>query len=88
MIIEVDEEVMERFFEGQQPTDEELSRLIVRAVAEGSLVPILCCSGKMGLGLDELLDAIASCGLSPLDVKRKAVKGEEETGLGGKDPVA
>ena len=35
-IIEVDEEVMERYFEGTPPTDEELSRLIVRAVAEGT----------------------------------------------------
>ena len=30
---------MERYFEGTPPTDEELSRLIVRAVAEGTLVP-------------------------------------------------
>ena len=40
-IIEVDEEVMERYFEGTQPTDAELSRLVVKAVAEGSLVPVL-----------------------------------------------
>jgi hypothetical protein len=32
-IIEVDEAVMERYLEGQPPTDDELSRLIVRAVA-------------------------------------------------------
>ncbi len=63
-IIEVDEGVMERYFEGTPPTDEELSRLIVRAVAEGSLVPILCCSGKTDVGVTELLDAIAMCGLS------------------------
>lgn len=69
-IIEVDEEVMERYFEGQQPTDEELGRLIVRAVAEGSLVPILCCSGKTGVGVPELLDALVMCGLSPLDKTR------------------
>ena len=57
-IIEVDDEVMERYFEGTPPTEEELSRLIVRAVAEGSLVPILCCSSKTGVGAPELLDAI------------------------------
>ncbi len=32
-IIEVDEEVMTRYFEGSQPTDEEIGRLIVQAVA-------------------------------------------------------
>ncbi len=64
-IIEVDEEVMERYFEGQQPTDAELSRLIVRAVAEGTLVPIVCTSGKSGAGLDELLDAFIMCAPRP-----------------------
>jgi elongation factor G len=77
-IIEVDEEVMMRYFEGESPTDEELSRLIVRAVAEGSLIPIVCCSGKSDVGVKELLDAIGMCGLSPLDVKRTTTKGEEE----------
>ncbi|MBN1908714.1 MAG: elongation factor G [Pirellulales bacterium] len=71
-IIEVDEEVMERYFEGQQPTDEELSRLIVRAVAEGSLIPIVCCSGKTGVGVGELLDAMAMCALPPGVVKLAA----------------
>ncbi len=35
-IIEVDEQVTERYFEGTLPTDEEISRLIVDAVATGS----------------------------------------------------
>jgi elongation factor G len=78
-IIEVDEEVMERFFDGQQPTQEELKTLIVRAVAEGSLVPIVCCSARTGVGLDELLDALLLCGLSPADRSYTASTGEEET---------
>ncbi len=73
-IIEVDEEVMERYFEGNQPTDEELSRLIVRAVAEGSLIPILCCSGKADIGVTEMLDAMNMCCLSPVDIKRTGTK--------------
>ncbi len=77
-IIEVDEGVMERYFEGQPPNDEELSRLIVQAVAAGSLVPIVCCSAKMGIGLTELLDAIAMCGMAPGDIKRTATKDGEE----------
>jgi elongation factor G len=64
-IIEVDEAVTERYFEGTPPTDEEVSRLIVRAVAEGSLVPIVCVSGKTGGGLPELIDAMALCALPP-----------------------
>ena len=71
-IIEVDEEVMERYFEGTLPSDEELSRLILQAVAEGSLIPIVCCSGKTGGGVPELLDALAKCALPPNVVERTA----------------
>ena len=49
-IIEVDEEVMERYFEGTPPTEEEIARLIVKAVAQGSLIPMVCVSGKTGVG--------------------------------------
>ncbi len=80
-IIEVDEAMMERYFEGQQPTDQELSKLIVRAVAEGSLIPILCCSSKLEHGVQELLDALAMCGLSPADLPRQAFRDDEAVTL-------
>jgi elongation factor G len=76
-IIEVDEQVMERYFEGQMPSDEELSGLIVRAVRAGTLIPIVCCSGKTGVGLPELLDAVVMCGLSPADLPCTATKNGE-----------
>ena len=59
-IIEVDEAVTERYFEGTPPTDEEIARLIVKAVAQGSLMPMVCVSGKTGVGLPELLDALVA----------------------------
>ncbi len=77
-IIEVDEEVMERYFEGTQPTEEELSRLIVQAVAEGTLIPMVCISGKTGTGVDELLDAMAMCALGPDVAKRTATNSDGE----------
>ncbi|MEX0713619.1 MAG: elongation factor G [Pirellulales bacterium] len=73
-IIENDEEVTARYFEGQQPTDEEVSRLIVEAVAAGSLIPIVAISAKGDVGLSELLDALALCGLPPGRVRRTAKK--------------
>ncbi len=77
-IIEVDEAVMEKYLEGQLPSAEELSRLISQAVASGTLIPIVCCSAKTEVGLDELLDAISTCGLSPADVTRTAQKDGED----------
>ncbi|MEN6558308.1 MAG: elongation factor G, partial [Thermoguttaceae bacterium] len=78
-IIEVDEGVMERYFEGTQPTDEEVSRLIVQAVAQGSLIPMVCTSGKTGVGVTELLEAIGLCALPPDALTRTAknAAGEE-----------
>ena len=77
-IIEVDEAVMERYFEGTRPTEDELSSLIVRAVKEGSLIPIVCCSAKTQVGVKELLDAICMAGLSPADLHVTAKKREQE----------
>ena len=78
-IIEADEDAMMVYLEeGTLPTDEELSKLIVQAVAEGSLIPIVCVSGKTEVGLTELLDACVTCALSPAVIPRKATQGDEE----------
>ena len=76
-IIEVDEAVTERYFEGKMPSEEELSRLIVESIAEGSLIPVLCVSAKTGVGMPELLDALAQCALPPTAIERK---GKNEAG--------
>jgi len=86
-IIEVDEAVMEKYFEGELPSDQDLQRLTVRAVAAGSLVPIVCCSAKTGTGLDELLDAIGFFGPSPGDIHRVATKESEQIDV-KPDPAA
>ncbi len=71
-IIVADEAVMERYFEGTPPTDEEVSRLIARAMLEGTLIPMVCCSAKSGGGFTELLDALAVCAIPPDKIARKA----------------
>ncbi len=76
-IVETDEEVLARYFDGKQPTDEETSRLLVQAVAQGGLIPIVCLSSKTGGGVKEFLDVLAMCALSPDKIKRKAA---DETG--------
>lgn len=71
-IIEVDEALMEKYFEGELPSAEQLAKLMVKAIAAGSLVPILCVSTRTGAGLDELLEFVASSCPSPADVEREA----------------
>jgi len=78
-VIVADEAVMERYFEGTPPTDEEIARLITQAMLEGSLIPMVCCSGKTGVGFSELLDTLTLCSIPPDRILRKAThaNGEE-----------
>ena len=77
-IVEMNERATERYFEGEEPADAELPQLIADALSAGSLVPIVCISTKLDLGLTELLDAITLCGLSPAKIKRTAKKASGE----------
>ena len=72
-IVEVDEEVLSKYFEGVLPTEEQLPHLFDEAIAHGSLIPIVCVAGKTGVGLKELLDAFALCGLPPNELARNAI---------------
>lgn len=80
-IVEVDEAVMEKYLEGEPPSDEELSRLIVQAIAAGTLVPIVCCAAKPDIGVAELLDAVSHYGPAPADIRRVASKDGDEVEL-------
>ncbi len=77
-IIEVDEEVTERYFEGQNPTEEEIARLLVQAVQGGTLIPIVAVSAKTEVGLPELIDALAKCVLPASLARRSARKNGDE----------
>lgn len=82
-IVEVDEAATEKYFEGEEPTAEELPELLHKAMAQGSLIPILCVSAKTGAGLPELMDALHLCSLPATALLRTAKKGDEEIQLKG-----
>src|SRR5262249_6482779 len=67
-IVELDEDLMMRYLEGETVAPEELRRAAHDAIAQGALVPVLCICTRKDLGLRELLDLIATCGLSPADI--------------------
>jgi len=64
-IIEVDDSFLERYLEGENVTSDELSSLFARAIAHGNVVPILFCSGRTGIGVQELMNALAMFAPSP-----------------------
>jgi elongation factor G len=80
-IVEVDEALMERYLEGGQLTPQEISAALSKAIAAGTLIPIFFASSKTGVGVPELMDALAEYALSPAELPRKAVNaaGQEVT---------
>ena len=73
-IIEIDEAALERYFEGEVPSLPELHKLMIEAIAAGSLTPIVCVSTKKDIGLSELMDIIAGAALPPTSMPRTGTK--------------
>jgi elongation factor G len=79
--VEGDEELMMRYLEGETLSATELSTAIQKAVARGSLVPIVCTSALAVRGVTELLDAVVRFGPPPQAIPRyleKKVDGSVE----------
>ncbi|TYP50882.1 elongation factor G [Thermosediminibacter litoriperuensis] len=76
---DVNEEIMEKFLEGQEISEAELKAAIRKACVEVKAVPVFCGSSYRNKGVQLLLDAIIDYLPSPLDIP--AVKGvDPETG--------
>ena len=68
-VAETDEELMERYFEGEEFTPEEIVNALSGAVHEGDLVPVLLGTGNNGDGCEVLLDVIQNYFPAPCDRK-------------------
>ncbi|HZP53361.1 elongation factor G [Actinocrinis sp.] len=78
---EADEELMELYLEGKEPTVEQLYAGIRRATLASSLTPVFCGTAFKNKGVQPLLDAIVRYLPSPLDVEaiEGHAVGDEET---------
>jgi elongation factor G len=66
-IVEMDENLMEKYLGGEEPDYTALHAPFEKAMDEAHLVPILFTDGRNGMGVPELLDAIAKHFPSPLE---------------------
>ncbi len=67
-ISENDEEMMELYLEGAEPTQDQLIAAIRRATIAGAVTPVLCGSAFKNKGVQPMLDAIVDYLPSPLDI--------------------
>ena len=60
-----DDELMEKYFEGEELTVEDKIKGVTIGVADGTIVPVFALSGATGVGVDMLLDFIKNCAPAP-----------------------
>ena len=67
-VAENDEELMEKYLEGEEITREELKKAIRKETIANTLVPVVCGSSYKNRGVQKLLDAIVDYMPAPTDV--------------------
>jgi elongation factor G len=67
-VVENDEELLSKYLEGQNPSEEEVRRVLRKATISGAIVPVLCGSSFKNKGVQPLIDAIVEYLPSPKDL--------------------
>lgn len=87
-----DEELMEKYFEGEEFTEEEIKKGLLGGIAEGSIVPVCKDAFVMGEGADAILDFLVGIAPTPLEAAPWAAKdgkGEDmEVAVSGDGPAS
>lgn len=66
-IVETDEELMEKYFEGEEITTEEIKRALKTAYINNQIIPVLFGSALKNIGADRLLEVIVDLGKNPAE---------------------
>jgi elongation factor G len=78
-VAETDEELMMKYLEGEEITEEELHAAIRKATIANLFIPVICGSSYKNKGVQEMIDAVVAYMPSPIDIP--AIKGNNpETG--------
>ena len=67
-VAESDEELMEKYFGGEELTEEEIKTAIRKMTVASEIYPVLCGSAYKNKGIQPLLDAVIDYLPSPLDI--------------------
>ncbi len=78
-IASADEELMEKYFEGEEFTDVEIKQGMAKGIQNGDIIPVCSTLFTMGGGVEELLDLLAGCVPTPaMHAPYQAVNGKGE----------
>ena len=74
-VVEADDQVMEKYLEGQELTPQEVEETFTKGVKSGLLVPVVCGSATLNIGVPHLMNLIVQ-GL-PAPTERHPLKGKK-----------
>ncbi len=77
-ICETDDELIEKFLEGEEPSEVELKAALRKATIKTEIIPVLCGSAYRNKGVQKLLDAVIEFLPAPTDIPD--IKGTDEDG--------
>ena len=66
-VVESDDEMMEAYFEGKEPTREQVVSTIHQGIITGEIDPVLVTSAERLIGIDMLLEFVVDYGPNPLE---------------------
>ena len=76
-VVETDDELMEKYFGGEEITEDEIRRALRVATIAGTVVPVLCGTAFKNKGIQPLLDAVVAYMPSPVDINGGKVNGAD-----------
>jgi elongation factor G len=85
-IVVADDDLMERYLEGDVPSPQELEATLAHGVASGSVFPVVCGSATKQVAIDRLAAFISEIGPSPLDRPATIVQAGDSTTEVAVDP--
>jgi len=66
-VVETDDEMMEAYFEGKEPTRDQVVATIHTGIVAGDIQPVLVTSAEQMIGIDTLFEFIVDYGPNPLE---------------------
>ena len=66
-VVETDDELMEKYFEGEEPSREQMVGVIHQGMLDGEVFPVLIGSASTLIGIDTLADFLVDFGPNPLE---------------------
>ena len=87
-IVVADDDLLERYLEGDMPSTEELEQALGVGVAEASVFPVVCGSATTPIGVDRLCNYICGIGPSPAAARALRDTDGEEVVLDAEAPPA